>query len=60
MWEDFLYVYQGGPQRAARAAAWARAGRCRYRSAAVTPDARRLARTAGSPGAAAERQILDE
>ncbi|BCL14442.1 hypothetical protein GCM10017556_21810 [Micromonospora sagamiensis] len=27
VWEDFLYIYQGGPERAARAAARARARR---------------------------------
>ncbi len=49
-WFKVSVRLQGGPQRAARAAAWARAGRCRCRSAAVTPDARRLARRAESPG----------
>ncbi|RGC70300.1 hypothetical protein C5N14_07740 [Micromonospora sp. MW-13] len=49
VWEDFLYVYQGGPERAARAATRARARRSADAPTPVTQHARRLARTAGSP-----------
>ncbi|GAA0374021.1 hypothetical protein GCM10009541_15590 [Micromonospora gifhornensis] len=49
-WEDFLYVYQGGPERAARAAAWARVRRSAGAPTPATQHARRLARRAGSPG----------
>ncbi len=49
VWEDFLYVYQGGPQRAARAAAWARVRRSAGAPTPATQHARRLARIAGSP-----------
>lgn len=54
VWEDFLYVYQGGPQRAARAAAWARVRRSAGAPTPATQHARRLARRAGSPGPAAD------
>ncbi|SCE69485.1 hypothetical protein GA0074696_0279 [Micromonospora purpureochromogenes] len=48
-WENFLYVYQGSPERAARAAARARVRRSAVAPTPATQHARRLARRAGSP-----------
>ncbi len=54
VWEDFLYVYQGGPERAARAATRARVRRSASSPTPATQHARRLARKRKAQGAAAD------
>lgn len=47
--ENFLYVFQGGPERAARAADRARAAASLGARPPALPSARRLARNLGAP-----------